>query len=56
MNINEMSDYERGEYDCLHGHDSQDNQSIEYYFGFGHQYKREQNANAKTDQQMGCQQ
>ena len=52
MDSNDMCDYERGEYDCLHGHDVKDNESPDYYSGYGDRYCEEQNETAKTVQQF----
>jgi hypothetical protein len=44
-----FSDYERGEYDCVHGHDAEDGESDKYYQGYAQQYAVEQNQGAKSD-------
>ena len=36
--FNDLSDYERGEFDCVHGYPALDNQSDDYYLGYGHNY------------------
>jgi len=41
-----MTDYERGEYDCVHGHEALEGQSDKYNEGYGEQYAREQMAGA----------
>ena len=48
-NINKLSDYEKGEYDAYVGYKSKENQSNEYYFGYGDEYARQQNENARTE-------
>jgi hypothetical protein len=44
-----FSDYERGEYDCVHGYDAGDGESDKYYQGYAQQYAVEQNQGAKSD-------
>ncbi len=44
-----FSDYERGEYDCVHGHDAEDGESDKYYQGYAQQYAVEQNQGANND-------
>ena len=44
----EMTYFEQGEYDAVHGHDVQDNQDPDYYSGYGEEYSRQQNADALT--------
>ncbi|MAD28984.1 MAG: hypothetical protein CMP00_04870 [Woeseiaceae bacterium] len=44
-----FSDYERGEYDCVHGHEAEDGESDKYYQGYAQQYAVEQNQGAKSD-------
>tara|TARA_R110000782_G_scaffold17608_1_gene49022 strand:- start:1076 stop:1546 length:471 start_codon:yes stop_codon:yes gene_type:complete len=44
----EMTNFEKGEYDAVHGHDVQDNQDPDYYSGYGEEYSRQQNADALT--------
>lgn len=41
-----MTDGERGEYDCIHGHEALEGQSDKYYERYGEQYAREQMAGA----------
>jgi hypothetical protein len=50
MDINAMSDYERGEYDCLIGNAAKLNDSPEYYSGYGDRYCVEQNQAARIMQ------
>lgn len=38
----EFDDYAKGEYDCLQGYDALENQSDDYYNGYGNQYASEQ--------------
>lgn len=35
----EMTDYERGEYDALHGYPVMDDESPDYYTGYGDAYE-----------------
>lgn len=44
--MDQMTDFERGEYDCIHGHDAVDGASDEYNRGYGEQYAFEQQAGA----------
>jgi len=44
--MDQMTDFERGEYDCVHGHDAVDGASDEYNRGYGEQYAFEQQAGA----------
>lgn len=44
-----FSDYERGEYDCVHGYDAEDGESDKYYQGYAQQYAVEQNQGANND-------
>ena len=49
MNINDLSYYEQGEYDALHGHPVRDVENPEYYWGYADQYAQEQCDTAKTE-------
>ena len=40
-NFNDLTDYERGEYDCVHGHQARDCDTDEYYRGYGETYAKE---------------
>jgi hypothetical protein len=42
MNINELNDYERGEYDCILGYPALEGQSEAYELGYGEQYQKEE--------------
>ena len=42
--LNKMCAYERGEYDCIMGHKVRDDESPEYYSGYGDAYAKEQTA------------
>ena len=42
MKLDEFDDYAKGEYDCLQGYDALENQSDDYYNGYGNQYASEQ--------------
>ena len=48
--INKLSDYERGEWDCVHGHQARDCDSDEYYRGYGETYAKEANATWYSEQ------
>ncbi|MBT7398837.1 MAG: hypothetical protein HN775_06555 [Hellea sp.] len=41
-NINELNDYERGEYDCILGYPALEGQSEAYELGYGEQYQKEE--------------
>ena len=49
MNINDLSYYEQGEYDALHGHPVRDVENPEYYWGYADQYAQEQCDTARTE-------
>jgi hypothetical protein len=51
-NINNLSDYERGEYDCVHGHLARECESGEYYTGYADAYEKEQSATWYSEQQF----
>jgi hypothetical protein len=42
MNINELNDYERGEYDCVFGYPALEGQSEAYELGYGEQYAKQE--------------
>ena len=44
--LESFSDFERGEYDCVHGHKAEDGESDKYYQGYGQQYAHEQQVGA----------
>ena len=48
--LESFSDFERGEYDCIHGYEAQDGESAKYYKGFGKAYTLEANATARSEQ------
>tara|TARA_B100001094_G_C18066839_1_gene737892 strand:+ start:667 stop:879 length:213 start_codon:yes stop_codon:yes gene_type:complete len=47
--LESFSDFERGEYDCIHGYEAQEGESDKYYQGFGKAYNLEANQGAKSD-------
>jgi hypothetical protein len=47
--MDKLSDYEKGEYDAYAGYKAQADQSEQYYFGYGDEYARQQNENARTE-------
>ena len=47
MSINDLSDKERGELDCVLGYPALVNQSTAYEDGYGEQYAKEQNQGSK---------
>jgi|11BtaG_2_1085332.scaffolds.fasta_scaffold01828_13 hypothetical protein len=53
INFENLTAYERGEYDCLHGHDVRDDQEQEYYWGYADQYATEQCETAKSELTVG---
>lgn len=44
MKHEDMTDYERGEFDCVHGYHARECETDEYYRGYGTQYAKDQNA------------
>ena len=44
----ELSDFERGEYDAVHGHDALRDQPVSYENGYNVEYARQQCADAQT--------
>ena len=51
MEFDNLTDYERGEYDAVHSFEAQPNQPREYYWGYGDAYAQEQVADATTIKQ-----
>ena len=49
MNINDMTDYCKGEYDCVHGHEALPGQPPAYYEGYGDRYAQEQCDTANSE-------
>lgn len=49
MTINDLDDYAKGEYDCVHGHEALPNQSPSYYEGYGDRYAQEQCDDARSE-------
>lgn len=43
-----MSPYERGEYDCVHGHQASDGEDEKYYDGYARAYEASENAGAQA--------
>jgi len=50
--MDNLSDYEKGEYDAYIGYKAKLDQSDEYYFGYGDEYARQQNETARSDEQL----
>ena len=50
--LNKLNDFERGEWDCVHGYEARDCETESYYLGYGTQYAKDQNANWYTDKQF----
>jgi hypothetical protein len=48
--FSDLTDYERGEYDCVHGHQARDCDTDEYYRGYGETYAKEQSATWYSEQ------
>ena len=42
--LNKLTDFERGEWDCVHGYPARDCETGEYYTGYGETYAKDQNA------------
>lgn len=47
-----LTDYEQGEYDCIHGHRARECESGEYYNGYADAYAKEQSATWYSEQQF----
>ena len=43
--LNKLNDFDRGEWDCVHGYQARDCETEQYYLGYGTQYAKDQNAN-----------
>jgi len=43
-----MSHFERGEYDCVHGHAAMDGEDDKYYEGYAKAYESAENAGAQS--------
>ena len=39
VGFNNLNDYERGELDCILGYPALDNESADYYLGYGNTYE-----------------
>jgi hypothetical protein len=44
----ELSDFERGEYDCVQGNEARDCEAADYYSGFAQQYAKDQGESAHS--------
>ena len=42
--LNKLTDYESGEFDCIHGFPARECESAQYYAGYGDAYASEQSA------------
>lgn len=49
---NNLTDYERGEFDCVHGHQARDCETSEYYSGYGTEYARQACASWYSEKQF----
>ncbi|MCS5594195.1 MAG: hypothetical protein NZ730_06590 [Porticoccaceae bacterium] len=47
-----MTDYVRGEYDCVHGHKARDGETASYYNGYGDRYAQDANADWYSDSEV----
>ncbi len=47
--MNDLNDYDRGEYDRIAGYDALPNQSDSYEQGYGKAYNLEMNATARSE-------
>ena len=53
--LNKLTDFEKGEYDCLNLHEAAVNASEEYLLGYGQQYALEETISGQyTDQSAQC--
>ena len=50
MNLLNLNDYIRGEYDCVFGYPAAANQTNEYYNGYADCYAQEQIASAEVNE------
>jgi hypothetical protein len=50
--LNKLNDFERGEWDCVHGYQARDCETEQYYLGYGTQYAKEQSATWYSDEQF----
>lgn len=50
--MKKLNNYERGEYDAYLGYKADENQSEEYYFGYGDEYTRQQNETARSEENL----
>ena len=47
-----LTDYEQGEYDCTNGYQASQDQSKQYYLGYGNEYANQQQADRHSQNQI----
>lgn len=52
MKHEDMTAYERGEWDCVHGYAVRDDEIPDYYSGYGDAYAKEQSATWYSEQKF----
>lgn len=53
--INRLTDFEKGEYDCVHNHPPVQNASQQYLDGYGQEYARQETISGQyADQTAQC--
>lgn len=50
--LNNLNDFDRGEWDCVHGYQARDGETEDYYLGYGTQYAKDQNATWYSEKQF----
>ena len=50
--LNKLNDFDRGEWDCVHGYEAKDCETESYYLGYGTQYAKDQNATWYSEKQF----
>ena len=50
--LNKLNDYEKGEFDCIHGHPARECEPEAYYFGYADAYAKEASATWYSEKQF----
>ena len=50
--LNKLNDFDRGEFDALHGYPCRECETEQYYLGYGTQYAKDQNATWYSERQF----
>ena len=50
--LNKLNDFDRGEWDCVHGYPCRECEPEAYYLGYGTQYAKDQNATWYSEKQF----